>query len=677
MNKKSSKRFIFYILLAVLIIVMAVTLLRAPSGNAYKNLTELASDVEGGHIISFSVNENGKCTVETDQGIKKTYKFTSMGYQFFMDNYADELAALQAQGKPIDFLPQSSASMWISYIPYILLMGLIIFTIVAFMRSAGGRGGALNNFGKARTKMGIDEKKRVLFRDVAGADEEKEELKEVVDFLRDPGKYTKLGAKIPHGVLLVGPPGTGKTLLAKAVAGEAGVPFFSISGSDFVEMYVGVGASRVRDLFENAKKYPASIVFIDEIDAVGRHRGAGLGGGHDEREQTLNQLLVEMDGFGTGSAVIVIAATNRPDILDPALLRPGRFDRQITVGYPDIKGRLEILRIHAQGKPFENSVSLEKVARTTVGFTGADLANLLNEAALLAARRGKLLIGEQELEDASIKVIVGTEKRSKVVKDKEKKLTAYHEAGHAILTKLLQPDNQVHQISVIPTGGAGGYTIHRPNEDRSYGSKNEMKNEIVVLLGGRMAEKIVIGDISTGASNDIQRATSIARSMVTRYGMSDRLGPLVYGSEHSSDEVFLGRDFNNQKNYSENTASVIDEEIKRIVCEAYDTAEKLLTENLDKLHFIASFLFKNEVMDEYQFEAVMSDSVSSIEELEDLSDKRKAQSRKENEDKAKRDAEEARRREEEERKRFNEMNGIPTPPFGVYPEPPKDDKDNK
>ena len=677
MNKKSSKRFIFYILLAVLIIVMAVTLLRAPSGNAYKNLTELAADVEGGHIISFSVNENGKCTVETDQGIKKTYKFTSMGYQFFMDNYADELAALQAEGKPIDFLPQSSASMWISYIPYILLMGLIIFTIVAFMRSAGGRGGALNNFGKARTKMGIDEKKRVLFRDVAGADEEKEELKEVVDFLRDPGKYTKLGAKIPHGVLLVGPPGTGKTLLAKAVAGEAGVPFFSISGSDFVEMYVGVGASRVRDLFENAKKYPASIVFIDEIDAVGRHRGAGLGGGHDEREQTLNQLLVEMDGFGTGSAVIVIAATNRPDILDPALLRPGRFDRQITVGYPDIKGRLEILRIHAQGKPFENSVSLEKVARTTVGFTGADLANLLNEAALLAARRGKLLIGEQELEDASIKVIVGTEKRSKVVKDKEKKLTAYHEAGHAILTKLLQPDNQVHQISVIPTGGAGGYTIHRPNEDRSYGSKNEMKNEIVVLLGGRMAEKIVIGDISTGASNDIQRATSIARSMVTRYGMSDRLGPLVYGSEHSSDEVFLGRDFNNQKNYSENTASAIDEEIKRIVCEAYDTAEKLLTENLDKLHFIASFLFKNEVMDEYQFEAVMSDSVSSIEELEDLSDKRKAQSRKENEDKAKRDAEEARRREEEERKRFNEMNGIPTPPFGVYPEPPKDDNDDK
>ena len=677
MNKKSSKRFIFYILLAVLIVVMAVTLLKPASANEYKNLTELASDVESGRVVSFNVNENGKCTVETDQGVKKTYKFTSMGYQFFMDNYADELAELQAQGKPIDFLPQSSASMWISYIPYILLMGLIIFTIVAFMRSAGGRGGALNNFGKARTKMGVDEKKRVLFRDVAGADEEKEELKEVVDFLRDPSKYTKLGAKIPHGVLLVGPPGTGKTLLAKAVAGEAGVPFFSISGSDFVEMYVGVGASRVRDLFENAKKYPASIVFIDEIDAVGRHRGAGLGGGHDEREQTLNQLLVEMDGFGTGSAVIVIAATNRPDILDPALLRPGRFDRQITVGYPDIKGRLEILRIHAQGKPFENSVSLEKVARTTVGFTGADLANLLNEAALLAARRGKFLIGEQELEDASIKVIVGTEKRSKVVKDKEKKLTAYHEAGHAILTKLLQPDNQVHQISVIPTGGAGGYTIHRPNEDRSYGSKNDMESEIVVLLGGRMAEKIVIGDISTGASNDIQRATSIARSMVTRYGMSDRLGPLVYGSEHSSDEVFLGRDFNNQKNYSESTASVIDEEIKRIVCEAYDKAEKLLTENLDKLHFIASFLFKNEIMDEYQFEAVMSGNVSSIEELEDLSEQRKAQSRKENEDKAKRDAEEARRREEDERKRFNEMNGIPTPPFGVFPDPPKDDKDNK
>ena len=533
-----------------------------------------------------------------------------------------------------------------------------------FVRANSGKGGAMNNFGKARTRLGSDEKKRVLFRDVAGADEEKEELREIVDFLREPSKYTKLGAKIPHGVLLVGPPGTGKTLLAKAVAGEAGVPFFSISGSDFVEMYVGVGASRVRDLFENAKKYPASIVFIDEIDAVGRHRGAGLGGGHDEREQTLNQLLVEMDGFGSGNAVIVIAATNRPDILDPALLRPGRFDRQIAVGYPDIKGRLEILKIHAQGKPFEDAVSLEKVAKATVGFTGADLANLLNEAALLAARRGKSLIGERELEDASIKVIVGTEKRSKVVKEKDKRITAYHEAGHAIITKILQPDNQVHQISIIPTGQAGGYTIHRPNEDKEYHSKNEMKSAIVVLLGGRMAEKIIFEDFTTGASNDIQRATSIARNMVTRYGMSDRLGPLVYGSEHNDDEVFLGRDFNSQKNYSESTAAIIDEEIKRIVCEAYDEAERLLKENMDKLHLIAEFLVKNEIMDEYEFESVMSGEATDIPQLEAMTAERKRKSELENEEKAKRDEIERLRREDEERRRLNELHGIPTPPFG-------------
>ena len=429
----------------------------------------------------------------------------------------------------------------------------------------------------------------------------------------------------------------------------------------------------MRDLFDNAKKYPASIVFIDEIDAVGRHRGAGLGGGHDEREQTLNQLLVEMDGFGSGNAVIVIAATNRPDILDPALLRPGRFDRQIVVGYPDIKGRLEILKIHAQGKPFENEVSLEKVAKTTVGFTGADLANLLNEAALLAARRGKKLIGEQELEDASIKVIVGTEKKSRVVKDKDKKLTAYHEAGHAVLTKLLQPDNQVHQISVIPTGAAGGYTIHRPNEDRSYGSKAEMENEIVVLLGGRMAEKIVLGDISTGASNDIQRATSIARSMVMKYGFSDVLGPVVYGSEHSDDEIFLGRDFASQKNYSENTAAVIDAEIKKIVCTAYDKAEKLLTENMDKLNFIAEYLFKHEVMDEYQFESIMNGEATTIEQLEEMSEQRKQRSKEENEAKAKRDEEERRRREEEER-RMRAMTGENRP---LYRTPDDDDRDRR
>ncbi|MBE6610815.1 MAG: ATP-dependent zinc metalloprotease FtsH [Ruminococcaceae bacterium] len=658
MIRKNNKRFIFYIALTVLLIVFFVQALGRTGADEYKSLGELVADVNAGSITEFSVNESGKATVKTNQGITKTYTFTNLGYDFFIDHYGDLLQEQYDAGNitKLNFTPPSMATMWLSYLPYIFLIGLTVVTLIFFMRSSSGKGNALNNFGKARVKNGMDEKKKVLFKDVAGADEEKEELKEIVDFLREPGKYTKLGAKIPHGVLLVGPPGTGKTLLAKAVAGEAGVPFFSISGSDFVEMYVGVGASRVRDLFENAKKYPASIIFIDEIDAVGRHRGAGLGGGHDEREQTLNQLLVEMDGFGSGNAVIVIAATNRPDVLDPALLRPGRFDRQITVSYPDIKGRLAILKIHAQGKPFENDVSLEKVAKATVGFTGADLANLLNEAALLAARRGKSLIGEKELEDASIKVMVGTERRSRVVTDKAKKLTAYHEGGHAILTKLLQPENQVHQISVIPTGRAGGYTIHRSNEDPSYDSRNDMENEIVVLLGGRMAEKLVIKDISTGASNDIQRATAIARSMVTRFGMSDKLGPLVFGSGHSDDEIFLGRDLNNQKNYSESTAAVIDEEIKRIVCEAYDKAEKLLTENMDKLHFIAEFLFKNEIMDEYQFEAVMSGEVATVEELEKMSEERKQRSEAENAEK--------RRREEEERMR-NSINGQPNyqPPY--------------
>jgi len=645
MIKRNNKRFIFYIVLTVLLLVIFVQALGRTSEGKYASLGELVADIKAGNVTEFSVNESGKATVKTNQGLTKTYTFTSLGYDFFIDHYGALLQEQYDAGAitKLNFTPPSMATMWLSYLPYIFLIGMMVLALVFFMRSSGGKGSPLNNFGKARTKNGLDEKRKVLFKDVAGADEEKEELKEIVDFLREPGKYTRLGAKIPHGVLLVGPPGTGKTLLAKAVAGEAGVPFFSISGSDFVEMYVGVGASRVRDLFENAKKYPASIIFIDEIDAVGRHRGAGLGGGHDEREQTLNQLLVEMDGFGSGSAVIVMAATNRPDVLDPALLRPGRFDRQITVGYPDIKGRLAILKIHAQGKPFENDVSLEKVAKATVGFTGADLANLLNEAALLAARRGKTLIGEKELEDASIKVIVGTERRSRVVTDKDKKMTAYHEAGHAVLTKLLQPENQVHQISVIPTGRAGGYTIHRPNEDKEYNSKLEMENDIVVLLGGRMAEKLVIKDITTGASNDIQRATSIARSMVTRFGMSEKLGPLVFGSGHSDDEIFLGRDLNNQKNYSESTAAIIDEEIKRIVCEGYARAEQLLTENMDKLHFIAEFLFKNEIMDEYQFEAVMNSEVATVEELEKMSEERKQRSEAENEEK--------RRREEEERMR--------------------------
>ena len=522
----------------------------------------------------------------------------------------------------------------------------------------------MGNFGRSRARLVSNDKKRVLFSDVAGAEEEKEELREIVEFLRDPGHFTKLGARIPHGVLLVGPPGTGKTLLAKAVAGEAGVPFYSISGSDFVEMYVGVGASRVRDLFENAKKNPASIIFIDEIDAVGRHRGAGLGGGHDEREQTLNQLLVEMDGFGSGSGTIVMAATNRPDILDPALLRPGRFDRQITVNYPDVKGREEILKVHGRGKPFEGEVDFATVAKTTVGFTGADLENLLNEAALLAARKGKTLIGMTDLEDAMIKVIVGPSKRSKVISDKEKRLTAYHEAGHAVVTKFVQPEEPVHQISIIPSGRAGGYTLSLPKDDKSYMSKNDMKHEIVTLLGGRVAEALILDDISTGASNDIQRATSIARNMVTKYGMSAELGPIVYGSEHDGGEVFLGRDFSSTRNYSEETAYKIDTEIKSIVEEAYAEAKRILEENIDKLHFVAGYLIEHEIMDEEQFETAMTQEDVTYEQLDDMVSEKRRRSEEENEKRRKYLAEmeerERRRREEEERRASEQQrHGMP------------------
>lgn len=664
MNKNNKKYIIFYLAVFLLVAFLVLKYAGGMKGGKYDSFGEIYSDFQNEKVESFEIDENAKLTVKLKDengvvGETKSYKLLSYSiFEFFL---GDTIKEQIENGIITDFdYPEPSGGQTLMmFLPYLIMIGaVVIIWIVLIMRT--GKSGKLNGFGRARTKTSVDEKKRVLFKDVAGADEEKEELKEIVDFLKEPSRYTKLGAKIPRGVLLIGPPGTGKTLLAKAVAGEAGVPFFSISGSDFVEMYVGVGASRVRDLFETAKKHPASIVFIDEIDAVGRHRGAGLGGGHDEREQTLNQLLVEMDGFGSGSAVIVIAATNRPDILDPALLRPGRFDRQVAVGYPDIKGRLEILKIHAQGKPFENSVSLEKIAKTTVGFTGADLANLLNEAALLAARRGKFLIGEKDLEDASIKIIVGTEKKSRVVKEKEKRLTAYHEAGHAVLTKLLQPDNQVHQISIIPTGRAGGYTIHRPNEDASYASKNEMKNEICVLLGGRVAEKLVLDDISTGASNDIQRATSIARSMVTRYGMSDILGPLVY-DEHAGAEVFLGRDFNSQKLYSDKTAAVIDDEIKRIVCDAGDLAEKLLTENTSKLHFISEFLLSHEIMDEYQFEAAMSGAATTIEELVQISEESKKRSDAENKEKQRQDEINKKLRQEEERRKLNEMLGIYPP----------------
>ena len=504
-----------------------------------------------------------------------------------------------------DIIRPVETSWVISLLPtLILFVGLIIFWVIMMRRLGSSMGGDKQmNFGKAKIKQMSDEKRKTTFADVAGADEEKEELREIVEFLKNPNKYNSLGARIPKGVLLVGPPGTGKTLLARAVAGEAGVPFFSISGSDFVEMFVGVGASRVRDLFDKAKKNHPCIIFIDEIDAVGRQRGAGLGGGHDEREQTLNQLLVEMDGFGANEGVIMIAATNRPDILDPALMRPGRFDRQVMVGYPDIKGREEILRVHAKGKPLAPDVVLSTIAKSTAGFTGADLENLLNEAALLAARKNHRAITMEEIEEATIKVVVGTEKKSRVMSEKEKKLTAYHEAGHAVTTYYCKTQDPVHQISIIPRGMAGGYTMHLPTEDRTYQSRDEMREELVVLLGGRVAEALVLDDISTGASNDIERATKIARAMVTKYGMSDKLGPITYGTDDSN--PFLGKEMGHISNYSERTASEIDEEIQTIISTAYAKTEKILKDHMDELHRLAGVLFEKEKVDGVEFQQVM------------------------------------------------------------------------
>ena len=504
---------------------------------------------------------------------------------------------------PIKYTYIASASLTsilVEWLPVILSL-LMIFVFYLSMRQQGG--GRVANIGKARVGK-ENEGRKATFADVAGCDEEKEELQEIIEYLKAPQRFSMLGAKIPRGVLLVGPPGTGKTLLARAVAGEAGVPFFSISGSDFVELYVGVGASRVRDLFDRAKRERPCIVFIDEIDAVGRQRGAGLGGGHDEREQTLNQLLVEMDGFSGNEGVIIIAATNRADILDHALLRPGRFDRQIYVGLPDVKGREEILKVHARGKPLGPDVELKTIAKGTVGFTGADLENLLNEAALLAARKQKKAITQEEIEEATIKVIAGPEKKSRVVTEKEKKLTAFHEAGHAVTTYYRTPDSPVHQISIIPRGMAGGFTMSLPDEDVNYQTKNDMIGEITTLLGGRVAEQLVLDDISTGASNDLERATKIARNMVTKYGFSEKLGPVVYGEQA---EVFLGRDFTQSRNYSEQIATDIDEEIKDIVEKCYIDCTNILTEHLDKLHEVAEALLIKEKLDEEQFKEIMQD----------------------------------------------------------------------
>lgn len=674
----------FKVILVYILFIVAVTVIVANMFGAPQTENVTYSDIldyfESGSVKSFTVNPGNKMTLElhpdsTDPNAKgKTISYTLRDLSIFIHDAGDLIREQSEAGtlESYEYEPPTQFPWWVSFLPYVVMIVIFIVFWIYMTRQMTGQSGKMNSFGRARVKVGSDEKKRVTFADVAGADEEKEELEEVVEFLKHPTEFEKLGAKIPHGVLLMGPPGTGKTLLAKAVAGEANVPFYSISGSDFVEMYVGVGASRVRDLFETAKRHPASIVFIDEIDAVGRQRGTGLGGGHDEREQTLNQLLVEMDGFGGGTGVIVIAATNRADVLDPALLRPGRFDRQITVGYPDIRGREEILKVHARNKPFESEVDLKTIAKTTVGFTGADLANLLNEAALLAARRKKQLIGMNDIEDAMLKIIVGPQKKAKKISDKEKKLTAYHEAGHAITTKIMCPDESVHQISIIPSGQAGGYTLSLPNDDRSYRSRGDMEAQIITLLGGRCAEALIMGDISTGASNDIERASTIARSMVMRYGMSDKLGPIVYGTGH--DSVFLGRDFATSQNYSDKTAYDIDEEIQRIVKDAYAKAEQILKEHMDKLHFIAGFLFKNEVMEEDQFEAAMQDGEHTMEEIEALKSERARRSELENaEAKRIREAEEAerhRKAKEEAAARLNESET--TDHNSETPPPPKD-----
>lgn len=537
--------------------------------------------------------------------------------QRFLDDIKPYYNPASTDEIPHNLTRATDNSILMEMIPTIIIMIILIVAWVLIMKKmgGGGLGGKEMSFGKAKIKNTNDEKRKTTFDDVAGADEEKEELAEVVEFLKAPEKYNKLGARIPKGVLLVGPPGTGKTLLARAVAGEAGVPFFSISGSDFVEMFVGVGASRVRDLFDQAKKNSPCIIFIDEIDAVGRQRGAGLGGGNDEREQTLNQLLVEMDGFGANEGVILIAATNRPDVLDPALMRPGRFDRQVVVSYPDVNGREAILRVHARKKPLAPDVNLKTIAKTTAGFTGADLENLLNEAALLAARKDKKAITMDEIKEATVKVVVGAEKKSKVMSEKEKKLTAYHEAGHAILFDKLETQDPVHEISIIPTGMAGGYTMPLPSEDKSYNSRRGMYEDIVVSLGGRVAEELIMDDISTGASNDIEKATKTARAMVTKYGMTKELGCVCYGTDNNS--VFLGRDMGSStQDYSEATAAKIDQLVLDMVNKAYGDATKILSDNMDKLHDIAKYLIKHEKMGSEDFTAVMNGTYKEPEEVE-------------------------------------------------------------
>ena len=600
--KNGIKSLAIWLIIGVILIVVISSIME--NSSTKMTYSELIENIESGNVSSIQLSAGGntaKVTLNDNNKIQKQVNIPSI------DSFVTYAEQYIKNGNLS--LEEESESIWITILSLITPFGLLIIFLIFwfFMMNPGNNqgGNKTMTFGKSRARMiNTAEKNKITFDDVAGVDEEKEELEEIVEFLKNPKKYTDMGARIPKGVLLVGQPGTGKTLLAKAVAGEAGVPFFIISGSDFVEMFVGVGASRVRDLFEQAKRNAPCIIFIDEIDAVGRQRGAGLGGGHDEREQTLNQLLVEMDGFSANEGVIVLAATNRPDVLDKALLRAGRFDRQIVVGAPDVKAREQILEVHSKKKRLSDDVDLRIIAKNTSGFAGADLENVLNEAALLAARRNKQEIGMQEIEDAMVKVTMGPEKKTKVRSEHEKKLVAYHEAGHAVVSKFLPTQDPVHEISIVPRGMAGGYTMYRPTEDKSFMSKTAMEEQIISLLGGRVAEALILNDISTGASNDIERASQIARSMVTVYGMSSRLGTIMYGQGQG--EVFLGRDLAQTKNYSEETAAIIDEEVKAIIDKAYNTAKQILAANIDKLHIVAGILLEKEKIDGEEFERVFN-----------------------------------------------------------------------
>lgn len=607
-NNKFKGVFIYLAVIVLLVIGMVTMLQMSATPGEHTTYSKVISEFDNYNVSGYTLDlGSGELQYTLKSDNTKKYKYSVPNVSLFLQDTQGYRKAYNEKNPDSqlveDFYPVSDNSFLLSFLPYLLMVALMIGFTFVIMRQAGG-GGKMSQFSKANARTQPSNGPKITFADVAGAEEEKEEMSEIVDFMKNPRKYQELGAKIPRGVLLLGPPGTGKTLLAKAVAGEANVPFFSISGSDFVEMFVGVGASRVRDLFDQAKKHTPSIIFIDEIDAVGRQRGTGLGGGHDEREQTLNQLLVEMDGFTDNQGVIVIAATNRRDILDPALLRPGRFDRQITVGYPDIKGREAILRVHTKNKKLAPDISLATIAKGTAGFTGADLANLVNEAALLAARNNRKAITQPDIEEATIKVVAGPEKKSKVVSEDEKRLTAFHEAGHAVCTFHCKTQDPVHQVSIIPRGIAGGYTMSLPEHDRSFRSKTQMEEEIIVLLGGRVAEKIVLDEISTGASNDIERATDLARSMITRYGFSEKLGPIVYG--HDNSEVFLGRDYSQGRNYSENVAAEIDGEIRELIDTSYENAKQILLNHRDQLDKVAHYLMEHEKIDGDDFIKLMN-----------------------------------------------------------------------